>query len=72
MRTQKGQRLHDIDAIDLAGIPIVAWQGANGGILIAEGYKTDKSVLTSDEMLAIITSLKGAAKGVARTKLYNS
>lgn len=50
--------LRDVDAINLAGIPIVTYQGANGGIGIAEGYRLDKSVLTEDDMAAIITTLK--------------
>jgi len=49
----------DIDAISRAGIPIVAYQGADGGIGIVEGYKLDKSVLTSDEIVKIVTALKG-------------
>lgn len=49
----------DIDALCQAGIPIVTYQGAGGGISIAEGFKLDKSVLTSDELLNIITALKG-------------
>jgi predicted DNA-binding transcriptional regulator YafY len=51
--------LRDVDAINLAGIPVVTYQGANGGIGIAEGYRLDKSVLTGDDMAAIITTLKG-------------
>ncbi len=51
--------LRDVDAINLAGIPIVTYQGTNGGIGIAEGYRLDKSVLTGDEMAAVITTLKG-------------
>ncbi len=54
--------LRDIDAINLAGIPIVTYQGVNGGIGIAEGYRLDRSILTSDEMVSIITSLKGMAR----------
>ena len=51
--------LRDVDAINLAGIPIVTYQGANGGIGIAEGYRLDKSVLTSDEMASLLSALKG-------------
>ncbi len=51
--------LRDVEAINLAGIPIVTYQGANGGIGIAQGYRLDKSVLTGDDMAAIITTLKG-------------
>lgn len=53
--------LRDIDAINLAGIPIVTFQGANGGIAIAEGYRLDKSVLSADDMAAIIATLKGVS-----------
>jgi len=56
--------LRDIDAINLAGIPIVTYQGANGGIGIAEGYRLDRSVLTMDEMAAIITVLKGMSRTI--------
>ncbi len=35
--------LRDVDAINLSGIPIVTFQGANGGIGIAEGYSCHKS-----------------------------
>jgi predicted DNA-binding transcriptional regulator YafY len=49
----------DIDAISQAGIPITTFQGANGGIGIIEGYKLDKNVLTSEEILNIVAGLKG-------------
>lgn len=56
--------LRDVDAINLAGIPIVTYQGVNGGIGIAEGYRLDKSILTEDEMAAIITTLKGVGRSI--------
>jgi predicted DNA-binding transcriptional regulator YafY len=49
----------DIDALCMAGIPVVAHQGAGGGLTIAEGFKLDKSVLTADELSGIIAALKG-------------
>jgi len=49
----------DIDALCQAGIPIVTQQGMGGGISIAEGFKLDKSVLTTDELTDIIAALKG-------------
>lgn len=48
----------DIDVLCQAGIPIVTHQGGGGGISIAEGYKLDKSVLTSDELSGIIAALR--------------
>ena len=49
----------DIDTLCQAGIPVVTHQGAGGGLSIAEGFKLDKSVLTSDELSSIISALKG-------------
>lgn len=49
----------DIDALCMAGIPVVSHQGNGGGISIAEGFKLDKSVLTADELSDIIAALKG-------------
>jgi len=49
----------DIDAINQAGIPIVTFQGMNGGIGLAQGYRLDRNVLTNDELAAIITALRG-------------
>ena len=49
----------DIDTLCQAGIPIITQQGIGGGISIAEGFKLDKSVLTTDELSSIIAALKG-------------
>lgn len=49
----------DIDALCLAGIPVVTRQGGGGGISIAKGYKLDKSVLTTQELENILVGLKG-------------
>jgi predicted DNA-binding transcriptional regulator YafY len=60
--------LRDIDTIDMAGIPIVTFQGTNGGIAIAEGYKLDRSVFNHDEIAAILSSLKGVARSLHDVK----
>jgi len=49
----------DIDALCQAGIPIITHQGTGGGISIAEGFKLDKNVLTTDELTGIIAAIKG-------------
>lgn len=48
----------DIENLCKSGIPIVTYQGGGGGISIAEGYKLDKSILTSDDLGNIIIGLK--------------
>jgi predicted DNA-binding transcriptional regulator YafY len=49
----------DIEALCMAGIPIITVQGGKGGISIAEGYRVEKSVLTYDEMETVVAALKG-------------
>jgi len=60
----------DIDDICKAGIPIITYQGGDGGISIADGYKLDKSVLSVEELQSIITGLKslGSVSDTARIK----
>ena len=48
----------DIEDICKAGIPIVTTRGVNGGISIMEGYRMDKTLLTSREMQSILAGLR--------------
>jgi len=58
----------DIEHLCKAGIPVVTTKGANGGISIMEGYKIDRTLLTSFDMQAILTGLRGldSASGTRR------
>lgn len=49
----------DIEALCQAGIPVVTCQGGKGGISIAEGYRLNHSVLTSEELASTVAALKG-------------
>ncbi|MCL2546765.1 MAG: YafY family transcriptional regulator [Oscillospiraceae bacterium] len=49
----------DIDALCVAGIPIVTAQGAGGGIAIAEGFTLDKNVLRDEELPDLIAAVQG-------------
>ena len=48
----------DIDDLLYAGIPIRTTQGTGGGISIAEGYKVDRTILTSKDMQMILAGLR--------------
>lgn len=50
----------DIEAIQLAGIPVVSLSGNGGGYALMENYRIDRRLLTFEDMLAILTALKGA------------
>lgn len=49
----------DIDAINRAGIPIVTHQGHNGGLEIVDNYKIDRQILTLQDMVSMLSVLKG-------------
>lgn len=49
----------DIEALCMAGIPIVTEQGRGGGISIAPGYTMDKQLFTQGELQIILSGLQG-------------
>lgn len=59
----------DIEALCMAGIPIVTRQGTGGGISIMESYKIDKTLFTTEEMQDILAGL-GSLDSVNKTKRY--
>ena len=48
----------DIETLCKAGIPVSTVQGAGGGIRIMEGYRIDRTLLTSRDMQMILTGLR--------------
>lgn len=48
----------DVDALCQAGIPLVTTQGRGGGISIAAGYRLNSSLLTQEELQAIMAGVK--------------
>lgn len=59
----------DVEDLCKAGIPLVTAQGANGGISIMDGYKIDRTLLTSADMQAILTGLR-SLDSVSGTNRY--
>ena len=54
----------DIEAINQAGIPIVSYQGKDGGFSVMESYRIDRQVLTVREMCSLLTALRGVCRAV--------
>ena len=48
----------DIEALCKAGIPIRTKQGSGGGISIMNGYRMDRTLLTSRDMQMILAGLR--------------
>lgn len=49
----------DIEALCMAGIPLVTEPGQNGGVSIMDGYKIDRTLLSTSDMQAILAGLRG-------------
>ncbi len=49
----------DIEALNLAGIPIISNQGIDGGYEIPENYKLNRQFLSPSDMKSILSALKG-------------
>jgi predicted DNA-binding transcriptional regulator YafY len=59
----------DIDAINLAGIPIVSFAGNDGGFGIMENYRIDRQVLSLNDMFTILSALKGVNTSLGDVEL---
>jgi predicted DNA-binding transcriptional regulator YafY len=62
----------DIDAIDMAGIPIISYAGNNGGFGIMENYKLDNQLLTLNNLCSLLTALKGINYSLEDMELESS
>lgn len=61
--------IRDIEEINKAGIPIVTFQGQGGGISVMDGFRLDRTLLSNDDMKAILAGLK-SLDSVSDTKRY--
>ncbi len=60
----------DIEALCMAGIPIQTLQGSGGGIRIMDGYRMDRTILTSKEMQMILAGLR-SLDSVSGSRYYS-
>ena len=61
----------DVDAINMAGIPVRSTSGVGGGFEILENYKIDKNVFTAADLSAILTGLYSLTDAVRADQLQN-
>lgn len=62
----------DMEAIELAGFPIVSIQGPNGGYGLMENFKLDSQLVSVEDLYYIITSLKSVAESMTDKKMDNT
>ncbi|MCG8707767.1 YafY family transcriptional regulator [Brenneria sp. 4F2] len=62
----------DIDTINLAGIPVVAYPGVNGGISIMDEYKVNKRLFTPEDISTLLTGLASISSALSGKSLINT
>ena len=62
----------DIDAINMAGIPICSTSGVGGGFEIMKEYKLDKKVFSTSDLSAILMGLTNLSDIVCGDELVNA
>lgn len=62
----------DIDAINMAGIPVRSAPGVGGGFEIMQKYKLDKKVFSADDLSAILIGLSGLSGMIRGDELVNA
>lgn len=55
----------DIEAIQAAGIPVVSFQGHEGGFCIMDNYRISRQFLTFEDICSIVNTLKGINRTLA-------
>lgn len=62
----------DVDAINMAGIPIRATSGVGGGFEIMKNYKMDKKVFSTADISTILTGLSSLSNMMQSNELINA
>lgn len=62
----------DIDAINMAGIPVRSTSGVGGGFEIMPSYKLDKRVFSTAELSALLMGLSGLSGMMREDELVNA
>ncbi|MBU0929267.1 MAG: YafY family transcriptional regulator [Spirochaetes bacterium] len=62
----------DIDAINMAGVPVRSTSGAGGGFEIMREYKIDRSVFSAADLSAILMGLSGLSSMMRSDELANA
>lgn len=62
----------DIDAINMAGIPVRSTSGVGGGFEIMQEYKVDKRVFSADDLSALLMGLSGLSSVIRGNELVHA
>lgn len=62
----------DMEAINLAGIPVMTIQGPSGGYGILESFKLDKQYVSTEDLFFIITALHGIGASLPEGRIEST
>lgn len=62
----------DVETISMAGIPIIAYPGVNGGISIMEEYKIEKKLFTISDITALLIGLGSIQSTMSSEEVLNA
>ncbi len=62
----------DIDTISLAGIPIITYTGANGGVSIMPEYKIDKKFFTASDISTLLMGLSSVSTTLSNKEVIGT
>ena len=62
----------DIEAISMAGIPVLATSGSGGGIEIMKDYKVDKKIFSTDDLSALLMGLSNISGMLRGSEVANA
>jgi len=62
----------DMEALNMAGLPIISYQGNEGGFAIMENFKLDRQFFTPEEFSMLMISLQGLATAVDDTRVSST
>lgn len=62
----------DIDALNVAGMPIMVTRGATGGVSLLKSYKVDKKLFTPKDVQSLISSLQSYNQLLENKEITNT
>jgi predicted DNA-binding transcriptional regulator YafY len=62
----------DIETINMAGIPVTAYPGVNGGISIMEQYKIDKKLFTTSDIATLLQGLRSISATISSEEVVHT
>jgi predicted DNA-binding transcriptional regulator YafY len=62
----------DVEAINRAGIPVITYAGNSGGIGLMDTFKLDRRLLSMEDFIYILSSLKGINETMDNKEIENA